>query len=65
MMRALTLWFVRKIRDEDSKSADPGTTLVVSQAHSHPGNHGPGLTVLGSVLCEGVPAPFPQGPHIA
>lgn len=63
MMRALTLWFVRKIRDEDSKSADPGTDSC-SQSGSipHPGNHGPGLTVLGSVLCESVPAPFPQGP---
>lgn len=39
MMRASTLWFVRKIRDEESKSADPGTDSC-SQSGSvpHPGN---------------------------
>lgn len=39
MMRASTLWFVRKIRDEESKSTDPETDSC-SQSGSvrHPGN---------------------------
>lgn len=37
-------------------------TLVVSQAPFLILAITAGLTVLGSVLCEGVPAPFPQGP---
>ena len=52
MMRASTLWFVRKIRDEESKSADPGMDSC-SQSGSipHPGNQGPGLTVS-KALCD-------------